>query len=269
MLVIDDLQWADPASVKLWGRLARTARQVPLLLVGLTRPVPQREDLLALRRAVDEAARIQLDGAARAGRGRTRRGRSRAAGRTPGCSGSPPVRRATRSTSPNCSPRSPAPAASRSPPSGTAQLAAETVPDSLPAAIADRLGFVSAPTREVLRAAALLGVEFAVPDLTTVLGRSVADLVPALDEARATGVLTDAGGGTALAFRHPLIREALYAELPAAVRSAWHRDAGHALAAAGAAPDRVARQLLRAITGRTRRAGTSGRELHPADRGEI
>src|SRR5580700_4865460 len=38
-LVIDDLQWADPASIKLWGRLARTARQVPLLLVGLTRPV--------------------------------------------------------------------------------------------------------------------------------------------------------------------------------------------------------------------------------------
>ncbi len=64
--------------------------------------------------------------------------------------------------------------------SGTAQLAAATVPSSLPAAIADRLGFVSAPAREVLRAAALLGVEFAVSDLTTVLDKSVADLVPAL-----------------------------------------------------------------------------------------
>src|SRR5580693_10095905 len=59
-LVIDDLQWADSASVKLWGRLARTARQVPLLLIGLTRPVPQREDLLTLRRAVDSEARVQL-----------------------------------------------------------------------------------------------------------------------------------------------------------------------------------------------------------------
>src|ERR1700733_6485352 len=48
-LVIDDLHWADPASVKLWGRLARTARQVPLLLIGITRPAPQREDLPALR----------------------------------------------------------------------------------------------------------------------------------------------------------------------------------------------------------------------------
>ncbi len=95
----------------------------------------------------------------------------------------------------------------------------------------------------MLRAAALLGVEFAITDLTTVLGQTVTDLVPALDEARATGVLIDSGDG--LAFRHPLIREALYAEMPASVRAAWHRDAGHALAAAGAAPERVARQLLR------------------------
>ena len=37
--------------------------------------------------------------------------------------------------------------------------------------------------------------------------------------------------------------------MPASVRAAWHRDAGHALASAGAAPDRVARQLLRALGG--------------------
>ena len=60
VLIIDDLQWADPASIKLWGRLARTARQVPLLLIGLSRPVPHREDFLALRRAVDAEARLQL-----------------------------------------------------------------------------------------------------------------------------------------------------------------------------------------------------------------
>ncbi len=42
ILVVDDLQWADPASVTLWGRLARSARQVPLLLIGMMRPVPQR-----------------------------------------------------------------------------------------------------------------------------------------------------------------------------------------------------------------------------------
>jgi DNA-binding CsgD family transcriptional regulator len=246
VLVIDDLQWADAASVKLWGRLARTARQVPMLLVGMTRPAPQREDLVALRRAVDDEARVQLSALPQAAvaelvkelaGGQPDTGLLRLAA---GAAGNPLYLTELLAALG----RSGGIAVS---PSGAAQLAAETVPDSLPAAIADRLGFVSAGTREVLRAAALLGVEFAVPDLTTVLGQSVAKVVPALDEARASGVLIDAGGGVGLAFRHPLIREALYAELPTAVRSAWHRDAGHALATAGAAPDRVARQLLRSI----------------------
>ena len=60
VLVIDDLQWADQTSVTLWGRLARSAQQVPLLLIGMMRPVPQREDLLALRRVAGDAARLQL-----------------------------------------------------------------------------------------------------------------------------------------------------------------------------------------------------------------
>ena len=106
---------------------------------------------------------------------------------------------------------------------------------------------MAGPVREVLRAAALLGVDFAVPDLAIVLGRSVADLIPAVDEACAAGVLAESGHG--LGFRHPLIRAALYDDMPAAVRAAWHRDAGHALAEAGAPADRVARQMLRAAGG--------------------
>src|ERR1700722_16053127 len=64
VLVIDDLQWADQASITLWGRLARGAGQVPLLLIGMTRPVPHRDDVLALRRVVDDTARLQLTGLA-------------------------------------------------------------------------------------------------------------------------------------------------------------------------------------------------------------
>jgi tetratricopeptide (TPR) repeat protein len=261
VLVIDDMQWADAVSVKLWGRLAGTTRQVPLLLIGLTRPAPQRDDLLALRRAVDEDNRIHLAALPEAAvaeligvlaGGRPDPGLLRLAA---GAAGNPLYltelfAALARSGSIAVSP------------SGTARLAAGSVPDSLPGMIADRLAFVSVSTREVLRAAALLGVEFTLSDLTAVLGRASADPVPALDEARAFGVLTSAADAAGLAFRHPLIREALYAELPAAVRSAWHRDAGQALAAAGAPPDRVARQLLRAIAqpaGITGRPGREGR----------
>jgi tetratricopeptide (TPR) repeat protein len=251
ILVIDDLQWADQASIALWGRLARLARQLPLLLVGMMRPVPQRDDLLALRRAVGDTARLQLTGltdpavaelvASLIGGVPDARLLQLAAG----AAGNPLyitelVAALARSSSVTVTS------------AGSAQLTSDSAPSSLSAAIADRLGFVSRPVRTVLWAAALLGVDFVVPDLAVVMGRSAAELIFALDEACAAGVLAESGGG--MAFRHPLIRAALYEEMPAAVRVAWHRDAGRALAEAGAPADRVARQLLRAVGG----DGTAG-----------
>jgi DNA-binding CsgD family transcriptional regulator len=244
ILVVDDLQWADQASVALWGRLARSARQAPLLLMGTMRPVPQREGLQALRRAVGDAARLQL---ARLTEAATAELVAALAGGKPddkllrlagGAAGNPLyltelVAALARSSAVTVTG------------AGIAELANGSVPRSLSAAIADRLGFVPGPVRQVLRAAALLGVDFAVLDLAIVLGRSVADLIPAVDEARAAGVLAEFGNG--LGFRHPLIRDALYDEMPAPVRAAWHREAGRALAEAGAPANRVARQLLRAV----------------------
>jgi len=256
VLVIDDLQWADPASVTLWGRLARTARQAPLLLIGIARPVPHRDDLLALRRHAGDDGRIQLTGLAEPSVADLV---AVLAGGRPdgsllllaeGAAGNPlyltelvaALMRGSRLTVT---------------PAGTAALAGGTdlvgaepgsaIPGSLSAVIADRLGFLAGPVREVLRAAALLGVDFEVPDLGIVLDRTVPDLLPAIDEARAAGVLAESGN--TLGFRHPMIRAALYEEMPAAVRAAWHRDAAHALAAAGVPPERVARQLLRAADG--------------------
>jgi len=56
-----------------------------------------------------------------------------------------------------------------------------------------------------------------------VLGRSVADLIPPVDEACAAGVLAESGHG--LGFRHPLIRVARYDEMLAPVRAAWRKPA--------------------------------------------
>ncbi len=246
VLVVDDLQWADPASVTLWGRLARSAGQVPLLLVGMMRPVPQREDLLALRRVAGGAARLGLTGLTGAAvadlvadlaGGRPDGSLLRLAG---GAAGNPLyvtelITALTRSSKVTITG------------TGVATLTAGSAPGSLSAAIADRLGFVTQPVREVLRAAALLGVDFTVTDLAIILDRNIADLVRAIDDARAAGVLAESGHG--LGFRHPLIRAALYEGMPAPVRAAWHRDAGRALAEAGAPADRVARQMLQVIAG--------------------
>ena len=246
IVVIDDLQWADQASITLWGRLAKSVRQVPLLLVGMMRPVPQRDDLLALRRAAGDAVRLQLTGLTEAAVAELV---ATLAGGQPdeellrladGAAGNPLyvtelVAALARGSSLTITD------------AGAAKLTSGPAPSSLSAAIADRLGFVSGSVREVLRAAALLGVDFAVPDLATVLSRGVADLVLAVYEACAAGVLAESGHG--LGFRHPLIRAALYDEIPAPVRAAWHRDAARALAEAGAPADRVARQLLSAVGG--------------------
>ena len=102
--------------------------------------------------------------------------------------------------------------------------------------------------RDALKAAALLGVEFAVPDLAIVLGRSVPELIPAVDEACAAGVLAESGTG--LGF--------LYAADPG---GAGHQEMPARCAPPGTgtrgAPWRqrarrrtgVARQLLRAADG--------------------
>jgi hypothetical protein len=86
-----------------------------------------------------------------------------------------------------------------------------------------------------------------VADLAVVTGRRPADLAPALADARAAGVLAEAGARRA--FRHPLIHIALYHQLPPPTRAAWHLAAAHALRHAGAGPVRVAGQLLPALTG--------------------
>ena len=243
ILVVDDLHWADRASVTLWGLLARSAPKLPLLLVGTMRPVPQRDDLLALRRTARDAARLELAGltdvavadlVAALAHGKPDGDLLRLAD---GAAGNPlyltelvaALARSSRLTVTDA---------------GAVELAGDSAPGSLSAAIADRLGFVTGPVREVLRAAALLGTEFAVFDLAIVLGRTVRDLVPAVDEAQAAGVLAESG--QRMRFRHPLIWAALYDETLAPVRAAWHRQAGRALAEAGAPTDRVARQLLRA-----------------------
>jgi DNA-binding CsgD family transcriptional regulator len=243
VLVVDDLHWADHASVALWGLLAKSAPKRPLLLVGTMRPVPQRNDLLALRRAAGDVVRLGLAGltdaavadlvAALAG-GKPDSDLLRLAD---WAAGNPlyltelvaALDRSSRLTVTGA---------------GAVELAGGPAPGSLSAVIADRLGFLAGPVREALRAAALLGAEFAVFDLAIVLGRTVTDLVPVIDEAEAAGVL--AGSGERMRFRHPLIWAALYDETLPPVRAAWHREAGRALAEAGVPADGVARQLLRA-----------------------
>jgi predicted ATPase len=105
----------------------------------------------------------------------------------------------------------------------------------------DRLSSVSAETAQMLRTAAMLGGRFTVADLAVLLRRPAWDLAASAQEAAAADLL--AGSGTELAFRHPLIRQALYESMPAALRTALHAEAARELAATGADALTVAQQL--------------------------
>src|SRR5450755_1554781 len=52
VLVAEDLQWADEASVLAWYRLSRAVSQLPLLVVGSFRPGSDRNDMARLRRSL-------------------------------------------------------------------------------------------------------------------------------------------------------------------------------------------------------------------------
>ncbi|MFD0205059.1 MULTISPECIES: BTAD domain-containing putative transcriptional regulator [Saccharothrix] len=247
VFALDDLQWSDETSTQVWHRLSTVARRLPLLLVGAARPVPYRAEVARLRRDVESGGGAVLDLAPL--------GDTEVAGlvgRLVGASPGPGLRRiAARAGGNPLYVREVADALVRERvvevDTGVADVAVhalDRVPLSLVSAVTGRLDFLSDPTREVLRWSALLGGEFAVSDLSVVLGTPVFDLAARLEEAIAAGVLRDAG--PRMAFRHPLIRQALYEGTPAALRTALHQQAAQALAASGAPVDHVAEQLLAA-----------------------
>lgn len=102
------------------------------------------------------------------------------------------------------------------------------MPTSLRTAIDGRIESMSQRTQQILRMAALLGPEFSVADLASVLRRPAAELAEAMMEAYQAGVLVDSAERTV--FRHPLIRQALYEAIPPGLRAALHRQAAQALA---------------------------------------
>jgi DNA-binding CsgD family transcriptional regulator len=247
ILVLDDAQWADEASLGVLVALSRALRQLPLLLVIAVRPVPQRVPVHALRDALIVADAVVLElgpvepvEAAEMVRqligvppGSTLAAQLSATG------GNPLYLRELidaliRESRLNVS-------------AEEVELMAHSsdLPATLAGAIGRRLGFLSEPTVSALRVAAVLGPTFSVADLGIVTGQRSSDLKEVVGEAVAAGVLTE-GASAALAFRHGLVHQTLYDGMPASLRVALHRQAAQTLTAVGAPAERVAVQLLSA-----------------------
>ncbi|MDO3686646.1 BTAD domain-containing putative transcriptional regulator [Micromonospora sp. C28ISP2-4] len=244
VLAVDHLQWADEASLLAWERLAALTRWLPLLLVATARPEPGRRDLARLRRGVGtrDGHLIRLTPLPPSDI-------EQIFGRTVG-------------VPPGATLRSLAPLAAGNPlyarelvtglvaedgvrvVDGLAEVnaRADEMPRSLLDTVRASLDHLSSGAREALRYAALLGDAFAVAEVAAVTGRTPFDLMADLEEAVAADVLVDAG--SELAFRQPVLRRALAAGIPAALRPTLHRHAAQALADNGGPAARVAEHLL-------------------------
>jgi DNA-binding CsgD family transcriptional regulator len=204
VLVLDDLQWADTASLLVWHRLSQTVPHHALLLLGARRPLPRRaepygpcpdSELIALDPLSDEQT-LRLATA---------------------LLGEPPSAALRERL-----------ALGGGNPWYIRQLAlAEAAPGLPPAllrTVADRLlGFLAPDTVDTLRLAALLGDAFTASHLAELTGRTIAALLSPLEEALAAGVLTERG--ELLEFRQGIVRPALEAALPTPVHQALRPEA--------------------------------------------
>ncbi|MFD4661434.1 AAA family ATPase [Kitasatospora sp. NPDC058444] len=112
-----------------------------------------------------------------------------------------------------------------------AGTSAEAVPSGLVVGVRGRLRSLRPGTLRFLRMGAVLGRGFGFQDAAALCGRPTTALIPALEEAVRAGLLDD--DGDRLVFRHDLLRQAVYADIPPSARRALHREAARGLVAAG------------------------------------
>jgi predicted ATPase len=207
VVVVDDMQWADEASLTVWHRLALAVGQLPLLLVGTCHPAPRRPEVQELRAtvrrhggtviAVGPLEQSDVEALVTSLLG-TAPDRS-LADLVTSAMGNPLYIRELISALDRERFDATGPATA-----GISTDVLTGLPPAFAAALSDRLTFMPAGTMEMLSVATLLGREFAVTDLAALLRRPALELTAEVQDALAAGIIAEVDAH--LAFRHPLIR---------------------------------------------------------------
>ncbi|HET6187720.1 MAG TPA: AAA family ATPase, partial [Trebonia sp.] len=240
---VDDLQWADPSSLLTLAAVSRRLAYLPVALIGCLRPSPRIPEL-------DRLAGLLLDAGGRilTVRGLTERAVAElvadAVAAVPGpgllagisgAAGNPLFITELLGAL--------AQEGAIETAGGRAEVAEVTLPPTLRLTILRRLSFLPGDTLQALRAASILGSSFTVTELSVTMARPALELSVVLAEGIAGRVLEEYGA--VIRFRHDLIRDAIYEDLPLSVRRGLHREAGQRLAQTGAPALQVAEQLAR------------------------
>jgi len=242
LLIVDDIHWADAASLRWLAQLARRLEELPLgvLCAVRTGEPPGAPDLLAelLAAAPEPPIRPRPLGRAAAQALVAARLPAADAGFAHAChavtAGNPFLLGvlldhlvAERIT----------------PDSATAERLSEFGPDQIARGVERQLQRLPAGASSLASALAVLGAGAPLRHAARLARLDPRHAARAADGLRAAGLVQ---GGEQIALAHPLIAGALYANLAHGERALWHADAARVLSAERVDPERVALHLLRA-----------------------
>jgi hypothetical protein len=228
LVVLDDLQWADPGSLELLRFLQRSLRSCAVVVLGTYRDGEVEQDG-PLAAVLEEMA---------------------GAGATLHLTGLGPA-------------EVEALAAARGAPAGDVQLLharsggnpflveqlcdlgdlSSAAPPAVAALLQGRFRALTQGCRELLEVAAVAGRTLDLPLAADVLSRPVGSLLSCVDAALAAQVLRSDGTSTGCAFAHDLMREAVLAAIPGHRLAELHVRCGTALAGSVDRLDEAARHL--------------------------
>ena len=245
VLVLEDLHWADPTSLRLTLDLAELAAGRPLLVLATSRPNSGRQEIATLADAPSARRIVLRPLPASAEQTLAESLIGQAPGAVGGAGGASPEVLAAVLASADGNPlfleerltsllethtlvREDGTWLLRQPPG-------PQLPQVLERLVRSRVDRLSIAAQEAIRAAAVLGPEFTAALLADMLGTRPAELAPVLDELVASDLVhrepPDSRADT-LRFRHALIQEATYLGLLRAERRRLHARAAAALEAA-------------------------------------
>jgi len=234
VLALDDLQWADPASLELVAHLVRRPPSAPVLLAFSYRPglAGEAEAALDAGRHQRGGERIELrpleqvDSAALLPDSLGREERERIYRE----SGGNPLYLTEFARAGALAP---------------ARAGFDGAPRPIEVAVAQELRALSEDPRALARAAAALDDPFELDVATEAAGLDRADGLTALEELLDSGLVSESGAPSRYRFRHPVVRRATYDATSAAARIEVHRRAAGALERRGAPAGALAPHLER------------------------
>ena len=240
LLCVDDIHWADQASLRFVHYLGRRVRELPIAVVAAMRPARSADGspMLAALAADPSAEVLELTPLSQEAVAKLMRlafGTGVEPAFAAAChevTGGVPflVRELVRAI-----------AEERiEPTSAACSRVAGLAPRAVSHSVVQRLGRLSAFAREVARAAAVLG-EADVRLAAGLAGVDPGTAATAADELAAAGILEE---GRPLRFVHPIVRAAVEADLSPGERAGLHAAAAGCLLNEGASADRVAVHLL-------------------------